>query len=166
MLICPWKFKGCWYVLESLKGVDLLESLPTSPIFVFLLWNWHFFEEFVVCSVPVFSFASISIFLPHNMYWMWARPGKFPICEVLENWWTAQTINGKNCQQNRKTLHYTDWENLEKKGYLYFIRRTLTYYIILLNIIFYWNWLKRGHFTIFLTGSEKDQTVILFSNIP
>ena len=53
-----------------------------------------------------------------------------------------------------------------KKGYLYFTRRTLTYYIILMNIIFYWNWLKRGHFTIFLTGSEKDQTVILFSNIP
>ena len=108
-MICPWKFKGCWYVLESLKGVDLLESLPTSPIFVFLLWNWHFFEEFVVCSVPVFSFASISIFLPHNMYWMWARPGKFPICEVLENWWTAQTINGKNCpkqsiQPTNKTL--------------------------------------------------------------
>ena len=130
MLICPRKFKGCWYVLESLKGVDLLESLPTSPIFVFLLWNWHFFEEFVVCSVPVFSFASVSIFLPHNMYWMWARPGKFPICEVLENWWTAQTINGKNCQQNRKILHYTDWENLEKRIFVFHQKDTYILYYI------------------------------------
>ena len=163
-MICPWKFKGCWYVLESLKGVDLLESLPTSPIFVSLLWNWHFWRICrLLCSSIFFcidfNFLSTQYVLDVSQAWK------------ISNLWSIGKL--VNCPNNQRQKLSTKPQKLSiiltgkilKKGYMYFTRSTLTYYIILLNIIFYWNWLKRGHFTIFLTGSEKDQTVILFSNI-
>ena len=135
-MICPWKFKGCWYVLESLKGVDLLESLPTSPIFVFLLWNWHFLKNL--------SFALFQYFLLHRFQFschticIGCEPGleNFQFVKYWKIGELPKQSTAKIVNKTAKTFHYTDWENLEKRLYVFHQKHTyILYYITEYNIL-------------------------------
>ena len=155
MLICPRKFKRCW----SPRKFANFANICFPPL------ELTFFEEFVVCFWRICRL--FQYFLLHRFQFschticIGCEPG-------LENFQFVKywKIGELPKQSTAKIVNKTAKPSIIQKGYLYFTKRILTYYIVLLNIIFYWNWLKRGHFTIFLTGSEKDQMVILFSNIP
>ena len=155
MLICPRKFKRCWSPRKFANFANIcfppleltfLKNLSFALFQYFLLHRFQFSCHTICigCEPGLENFQFVK-------YW---KIGELPKQS------TAKIVN----KTAKPSIILTG--KILKKGYMYFTRSTLTYYIILLNIIFYWNWLKRGHFTIFLTGSEKDQTVILFSNIP
>ena len=133
MLICPWKFKGCWYVLESLKGVDLLESLPTSPIFVFLLWNWHFWRICrLLCSSIFFcidfNFLATQYVLDVSQAWK------------ISNLWSIGKL--VNCPNNQRQKLSTKPQNppLYKKVICISPEGHNTYYITEYDILLkLWN---------------------------
>ena len=135
-MICPWKFKGCWYVLESLKGVDLLESLPTSPIFVFLLWNWHFWRICrLLCSSIFFcidfNFLATQYVLDVSQAW-----------KISNLWSIGKLVNCPNNQRQKLSTKpqnpplYWHWENLEKRLFVFHQKDTyILYYITEYNIL-------------------------------
>ena len=155
MLICPRKFKRCW----SPRKFANFANICFPPLELTFFWRICRLLCSSIFFCIDFNFLATQYVLDVSQAWK------------ISNLWSIGKL--VNCPNNQRQKLSTKPQKLSiiltgkilKKGYMYFTRSTLTYYIILLNIIFYWNWLKRGHFTIFLTGSEKDQTVILFSNI-
>ena len=155
MLICPWKFKGCW----SPRKFANFANICFPPLELTFFWRICRLLCSSIFFCIDFNFLATQYVLDVSQAWK------------ISNLWSIGKL--VNCPNNQRQKLSTKPQNLP----LYWLMGKSWKKVFCISpeghlhiILYYWIWyfteiVKRGHFTIFLTGSEKDQTVILFSNI-
>ena len=80
-------------------GIIIALSVSYSPVTHTQSYEHFYFKIFQESSILFIILFSISNFLAAQNVLDVSLVGKFPICEISENWLAGQTINGQMCTQ-------------------------------------------------------------------